>query len=335
MSDQNIPALAILIFEKEDILYETYLGQSQIEQNRSLASNHVFLLASVSKVITATALLQLHEDGLFELDDPINDYLPFQVRHPRHATAITFRMLLTHTASIADGDALDDQYFYGRDSPVALSDFLHDYLVEGREYYDANGNYHSFEPGSDVEYSNVGNALIGVLVEEIAQMDFNAYCKQHIFAPLGMNHTFWRLDEVTQPIVQPYNYTDGQYDAIEHYTFTDYPNGGLRSTSRDLFLFLQAFVAGGTVDSFQLLQPQTIAQMITPQIPTLDRTAGLHLFHLDTSNNLWGHDGGEQGVATIMGFNPDTGIGAILLTNQGEANLDGMLTQAYAFGVKQ
>lgn len=334
MIAQNIPALSVLLFKEDNILYEKYLGRPQLEQDTTLDQNHLFLLASVSKVVTATALLQLLDQGLFSLDDKINDYLSFKVQVPNYTTDISFRMLLTHTSGIADGSALDDQYYYGEDSPVALGNFLENYLVPSGTLYKATENFHDFEPGSVHEYSNVGNALIGLLVEQISGMSFNGYCKQNIFAPLGMTQTFWRLDEINQTIAQPYNYTNGQYEAIQHYTFTDYPNGGLRSTGRDLFKFLHAFVQQGTANNYDLLKPETIQAMTTLQIPSIDNKMGLHLFLLNAENSLWGHDGGEQGVATIMAFNPTTKIGAIILTNQGEVDLDEILVESYQFGLK-
>ena len=333
MEDQDIPALSVLIFNENNIVYEDYQGSSQIQQNVALKNDHLFLLASVSKVVTATALLQLNEDGLFALDDKINDYLSFNVAIPNQNADITFRMLLTHTSGIADGSALDGQYYYGEDSPVALGDFLENYLTPSGNLYNAGENFYDFEPGSKHEYSNTGNALIGLLVQQISGIDFNEYCKQNIFTPLGMTNTAWRLDEISQTIVQPYNYTNGQFEAIDHYTFTDYPNGGLRSTGRDLFKFISAFVQGGNSNNHQLLDSETIDEMITPQIPSIDNEVGLHLFLMNAENNLWGHDGGEQGAATIMAFNPTTKIGAIILANQGDAELDEILAEAYKFGL--
>ncbi|MCR9286334.1 MAG: beta-lactamase family protein [Bacteroidetes bacterium] len=333
MDSQKIPALSLLVFEKDNILYENYLGKTNIEQDISLENNHLFMLASVSKMVTGTALMQLQEGGLFALDDKINDYLSFNVQIPNYTTDVTFRMLLTHTSGIADGSALDDQYYYGEDSPVALGNFLENYLVPAGSFYNVNENFHDFEPGTQHEYSNIGTALIGLLVEQISGIDFDDYCKQNIFNPLGMSNTSWRLDEISQPIVQPYDYVNGQNESIDHYTFTDYPNGGLRSTARDMFLFLSAFVREGNVNNHQLLNPTTVNNMITPQIPSLANDMGLHLFLMNSANNLWGHDGGEQGVATIMAFNPTTGIGAIILTNQGEADLEEMLIEAYKFGL--
>lgn len=334
MNYQKIPAMSILVFKGNDILYEKYLGKSNLQQNLSLENGHLFLMASISKVVTATALLQLYEDGQFSLNDKINDFLPFNVNIPNQTTDITFKMLLTHTSGIADGSALDNQYYYGEDSPVALNFFLENYLVSGGNFYNASENFHNFEPGTMYEYSNVGNALIGLLVQEISGINFNTYCKQNIFIPLGMSNTYWKLDEISQTIVTPYNYDNNQYEAIQHYTFTDYPNGGLRSTGIDMLKFLSAFTQNGQSNNYELLTQNTINLMITPQIPSIDNEVGLHLFLMNTENNLWGHDGGEQGVATIMAFNPNTKIGAIILTNQGDVELDEILLEAYELGLE-
>jgi CubicO group peptidase (beta-lactamase class C family) len=334
MNQQKIPGLSILIFEGDNIKYNKNFGKSNVEEDLDLEGNHLFLLASISKAITATALLQLYDKDLFSLEDAINDYLPFEVKVPHYDKEITFRMLLTHTSGIADGDALDDQYYYGEDSPVELDYFLENYLVEGGQFYNANQNFHDFEPGTEHEYSNEGAALIAVLVEAIAEQEFNAYCKEHIFQPLKMNHTFWRLDEINQIIAQPYNYVDGKYEAIPHYTFTDYPNGGLRSTTTDLYQFAKTLANKGKSGSFQLLKASTVEEMMQPQIPNLEKSMGLHLFLMNESLNLWGHDGGEEGTSTMMAFNPNNKIGTIIFANKTDANLDDLLVKAYQFGQK-
>lgn len=336
MSFQKIPTASILIFKGDNIVHESYIGKADIESDIDLAANHLFLLASISKTITATALLQLYDQDLFTLDSKINDYLPFNVVVPGQQVDITFRMLLTHTSGIADGDALDDQYYYGEDSPISLRSFLENYLTPNGSFYNANQNFHSFSPGSQQEYSNIGNALIGLLVEEISNQDFNSYCKQNIFSPLGMDNTYWRLDEITvanKTIVRPYNYQNGTFQPIQHYTFTDYPNGGLRSTALDLFNFLRVFGNEGLSAGHRLLKSETISEMLTLQIPNLSNDTGLHMFQMNKANNLWGHDGGEEGVGTIMAINPQTRIGVIILTNQGDAELEEVLVEAYKLGL--
>jgi len=335
MDFQDIPAMAVMVFDNTTVKYERYLGQSDRDKGIALADNHLFLLASISKTITATALLHLYDQGLFDLDDPINDHLPFTVNVPGKSTPITFRMLLTHTSGIADGPALDGQYFYGQDPPMALADFMESYLVPGGSNYSAGENFHNFEPGTQHEYSNEGSALIGVLVESISGVGFNAYCKQHIFTPLGMTNTFWRLDEINQPIAIPYDNVGGNWVAYDHYTFTDYPNGGLRSTVRDMHRLIQTLIAGGNYNGHQLLKTSTVTAMLTPQIPSIDGEVGLHLFQMNSTLGLWGHDGGEQGTATIMAWNKGSGIGALIFSNQGEADLDGILQRAYLYGTSQ
>jgi CubicO group peptidase (beta-lactamase class C family) len=97
-------------------------------------------------------------------------------------------------------------------------------------------------------------------------MDFVEYCKKNIFEPLGMHNTYWRLEAIgNNTIAQLYE----NYSVIEHYTFTDYPNGGLRSTAEDMSYFLQAFANSGVSRKYQLLQPQTVKEMLTLQIPKL------------------------------------------------------------------
>ena len=93
-------------------------------------------------------------------------------------------------------------------------------------------------------------------------------------------------------------------------------------------------IQNGSYNGHELITPAAAETMTTPQIPDLDDETGLHLFIMNKEHNLWGHDGGEQGVATIMGFNLSTNVGALIFTNQGNANLDGILEEAYVLGLE-
>jgi CubicO group peptidase (beta-lactamase class C family) len=335
MDRQHVPAASVLLFRDRTVLYERYFGQADLENDVNLNANHIFLLASVSKTVTATALMQLFEAGEFELDDPINAHLPFAVENPNGGSAITFRHLLTHTSGILDAESLDDQYFYGTDSPVNLTDFMRDYLVASGPLYDERENFADFKAGDGYEYSNTGAALMAVLVEEISGLDFNSYCKQNIFQPLGMTRTFWKLSETdTTTIVRPYEFNRGDYQPLQHYTFTDYPNGGLRSNAMDLFQFCQAFANQGSFGGGQLLQPATVDEMLRLQISDLDETQGLSFYYLNVSEGLWGHEGAEMGVSTAIALNPDNRTGVIVLTNGDDADLTDIVVSAYRLAQK-
>jgi CubicO group peptidase (beta-lactamase class C family) len=330
MDAQHISAAAVLCWRGDALLYETYQGLADRENGTALRADHMFLLASVSKTITATAIMQLHEAGHFQLDDPINDHLAFPFSHPELSPSITFRHLLTHTAGIADGPSLDDQYYYGTDSPVDLGEFLRSYFTPGGSNYDEKENFTSWGPGDGFEYSNVATALMGHLVTEISGMDFNAYCRQHIFDRLGMANTFWHLSETdTSKIVRPYKYRRGEYEPLQHYTFTDYPNGGLRSTATDLLKFFAAMANGGSYNGGQLLSAANVQSMLTLQVPDLDETIGLSFYIVHAGEELWGHEGAEEGVSTVVAFDPIQHQGAIVLTNGHDCDLTDLVVSAY------
>jgi CubicO group peptidase (beta-lactamase class C family) len=266
------------------------------------------------KRLTGTAVLHLHEQGYFELDDDINDYISFDVHVPQHPqTPITFRQLLTHRAAIRDNWDLMP-YFPG-DSPISLHSFLYNYLDPSGADYDPNQNFYNQAPGTAEDYSNVGYALLGYLVEKIADQDFNEYCNTQLFDPLEMNDTRWFLSETDQSrLAMPYYFSNNDYVSIGHYGYTDYPDGQLRSTARDLANYLLMYIQGGQSTLF----PATI-QLLTPT----DFSDGLTWWNNDYNlpgYQIWGHDGGDQGVTTVIGFNPVDSIGVIILTN-GEGDL--------------
>ncbi len=335
MEDQHISALSVTLFRGNTLLYEKYMGIADRENSTPLNSNHIFLLASVSKTITATALMQLFDQGEFGLDDAINDKLSFDVKHPDSNTPITFRHLLTHTAGISDASSLDDQYYYGEDSPVDLKQYMQDYLSVGGQYYDEKDNFEKFTPGDGYSYSNIGAALMGVLVEEISGMGFNDYCIQHIFQPLGMTNTYWRLDETdTTTIVRPYEYVRRAYEPLQHYTFTDYPNGGLRSNGLDLMKFCGAFVNGGDFNGTRILEATTVAEMLKAQVSDFDEGQGLSFYITGKAEGLWGHEGGEKGTTTVIAFHPSTQNGVIILTNASDVEIEAMAVSGYRLAEK-
>ncbi len=328
MQIQEIPAYAVLVFKGEKVLFERYFGLANIANKQRLNKKDVFLMASVSKMVTGAALLKLYDEGLFKLDDPINDYLPFEVNIPRHNTKVTFRMLLTHTSSIADGPAMDGQYYSGEDSPVKLKYFMSNYFSTDGEFYDMKHNFHEFNPGKVYNYSNIGSALIGVLVENIAKMSFTEYTRKNIFKPLGMDDSHWHLANIKTRIVTPYE--DGK--AVEHYTFTDYPNGGLRSHAQDMHKFLAMLGNGGNYKGAQILKPETTAEMFSQQIKKIDNSVGLHSFLIGYEDKIWGHEGGETGTSTIIGINPNNRVGVIILTNISDADLEDTFMYGFKLG---
>jgi CubicO group peptidase (beta-lactamase class C family) len=295
------------------------------------------MLASISKTITATALMQLYEQGYFDLDDPINDYLPFQVSIPRFPKInITFRMLLTHTSSIRDN-------WYAMisnvgDSDIPLGEYLEDYLTPGGELYFRYWNFYHQKPGTDWHYSNMAATLAGYLVEVISGMPFDEYCEINIFEPLDMDETAWFLADLNSShIAVPYHWNGRNFIPYPHYGYAHYPCGQLRTSVIQLSHFLLMMMNHGEYNSTRILKESTVDLMLTPQIPSYMMTfppeQGIIWYQNKaiSGRTLWGHSGGDPGVATFMFFEPETNIGVIILTNADGSDSIRILFQAIFF----
>jgi len=214
METHLIPGLSISIVKDGNIVWGKHLGHANIINNILVDENTMFILSSISKTITATALMQLFEDGLFNLNDDIDNYLPFNVNHPDYPLVpITFKMLLSHTSGIKDNWSV--MTYYNGDSQLELSYYLNQYFTVGGEFYSSNLNFTNSFPGTNYAYTNNGAALIGLLVEEISNQPFNDYCNDNIFEPLSMDNAFWFLSEIENlnQVASPYQVTGGAGDS--------------------------------------------------------------------------------------------------------------------------
>ena len=311
MNAENAPGMATLIVKDGEIVWVNAYGLADVGANVPVTDSTVFMLASISKVFTGTALMHLFENGQMDLDEDINNYLPFDIDVPGfESDSITFRQLMTHTASIADGAAMDGYYSNG-DPTITLPDVIERYFSTSGADYNANQNFSTDVPGTAYEYSNMGTALAGYMVEAVSGTDFSEYCNTHIFDKLCMNNTSWYLAQFdTNDVARPYQWIGGQYEPYAHYGFADYPDGQLRSNILDLANFLIAVMQDGSFNGQQLLSGASINEMLTAQIPSLDATQGLNWYQEEIyltgggTVQVWGHNGGESGVSTDMYFNP-------------------------------
>ena len=214
MQTHLIPGISISVVKDNNIVWEKQFGYANIENDILVDENTMFILSSISKTVTATALMQLYENGLFDLDDNINDYLNFDIIHPDFPLAtITFKMLLNHVSGIRDNWSV--MPYYDGDSQIELDYYLNQYFSLEGDFYDNNLNFTNTMPGTSYTYSNIGAALIGLLVEKISNQSFNDYCNENIFEPLSMNNAFWFLSEINNinQVASPYQLAAGSGDS--------------------------------------------------------------------------------------------------------------------------
>lgn len=310
----DIPGMAVAIVGPQGVIWSGGYGFADVEKGLPVTPDTPFMLASVTKVFTGTALMQAWEEEGFDLDTPVNDWLPFQVDNPHtEGEVITLRHLATHTSGLLDNWEYYDGVYSIGDSPIALGDFLQGYLVAGGQWYDADGNFADWMPGTTPEYSNVGAALAGYMMEMLTGTPLDDYADAHLFGPLGMTNTHWHLADFEDPsiIAVPYE-ADGT--PLKHYGYPTWPDGQIRSSANDLGRFLAAILNGGELDGVRILQPETIDAMLQPQIPTADPNQGW-FWALANEPGVAGHSGGDDGVATNITIDRNLGLGLIILTN--------------------
>src|SRR5262249_38204564 len=136
----------------------------------------------------------------------------------------------------------------GKDSPLALLDFVQGYLTPGGANYHATANFHQGCPGTFNSYSNMGVTLLGALVQVISGEAFDAYTKAHVFAPLGMTETAWRLADLDpEHIAMPYDGSGTTFTPFGQYGEPDVPDGMMRTSVTQLAAFLRMFIARGEI----------------------------------------------------------------------------------------
>ena len=163
----QMPGLACVAVKGDSLVFSGARGYANLHKEKPFTVQTRMLIASVSKTMAVTAIMQLYEKGLLWLDDDINNYLPFKVKNPNYPQdTITVKMLLTHTSSISDDGYLSSLfYLFGYvDYPESLMSFEKNYLTSEGKYY-TKESFSQKRPGTQYSYSNVGAALLACLVE--------------------------------------------------------------------------------------------------------------------------------------------------------------------------
>jgi CubicO group peptidase (beta-lactamase class C family) len=326
----HFQGLEAVIVKHGRVVFQKGYGWA-VEGTAPVTNDTVFRLASISKTFTAVLLMKLLEEHRIGLDDDVNGALGFAVRHPRYPDSpITYRMLLSHHAAIADNyDYEHAELLFppDGDAPVALAEFVAGYFRPGGAYYDAARNFTAAAPGTAFQYSNLGYTLAGLLVEKLAGTSLEAYAEAALFRPLGMTDVSWRTRGFAPKggMATPYKWEEGTgFVAYGQFGYPDWPAGSLRVSGTALAKFMRLFLGRGKVDGVTIVSEAVIGEMTQVQFPATESQYGLGVYYVDdprlVGNARLGHNGGEGGVRTEMYWRsggPD-GVGVILLGNSGQ-----------------
>ena len=341
LAEADMAGLQAAIISKGELKWIGSYGKSDYLKNTSVNDSTLFMIASCSKPVTALGLMKLYDDGLIDLNDDINNYLPFKIVNPNYPSeAITFRMLLAHTSTFRDDTPLLVSLYTfedGGDSPILLEDFIKDYFLPKGKYYSTEKNFHKARPGSARDYSNAGYALIGYLIQRISGKDFSTFMQEEIFHPLGMRSSYWFLNDISHNnISMPHEFVenkskDSEFKVLKHYGFPDYPDGQLRTNVSDYAKIIELMLNKGEVDDNAFLSEKTVDEFLRIQFPEVNKWQAIAWNYNEFNNWLYyvlmprlpSHTGVDFGVATVTSFDPETGDGAIIFTNTLTHNFKG------------
>lgn len=293
-------------------------------------ANTVYQWGSSTKMVTATALMQVVEQGLVDLDAPISDYLDY---FPADY-GITARHLLTHTGGLPE--IWDVTHFISANNGDQL-----DPATVARDYA-ASFTALDFEPGSANRYSNFGFLLLGEIVHEVTGVPYVDYVRQNILQPLGMTNTDFVYSEAMLANVAGASdhrtnedylrsemelVTPGFADVIiervdDEYVWIHPFNvlpawGGLHGSPIEQLNFLNMHLNGGEFNGVRLLQPETVAMMREVLVGTPESGFGLGWMQGELLDQHYlGHAGGGPGIAMDMLFFPEHGIAISVMTNR-------------------
>ena len=316
--NHDLPSLSVGIYTRDGMVYSKFMGHANNEDEIEASHETIYHIGSISKLFIVTAVMQLEEEGLLELDEDISTYLPFDLRHPDFPDIpITTRMLLTHTTGLSWPGSFNSQQGMWNNFPAdegpAPSEWIPQYLIPSGSQFDAH-LWKPLEPGKHERYSNIGTCVAAYIVEQISGKNFRDYCKEHIFEPLDMHNTSYNYADLDlEKIALLY---DKNGNPSTYYDNRTYAAGGVKSTLHDLSNFASCYLNNGLYEGTQILSKASINNILEVQNPA----SGKCLMWNKYLGGWYGHEGGlDIGTATTFAIHIESKIAMIIFTNTSNA----------------
>ncbi len=311
----HMPSLSACIIKNNIIKWSKGYLYANREHQICATNKTIYMIASISKTFAATAILQLNETGLLDIDEDVNNYLDFELRNPRYTKKnITCRMLLAHRSSLADFTPILAIYFTFLGYP---NEMLKEFLVPSGYFY-KSCIWNDYPPGEGFTYSNIGLEIIEYIVERVTEQSYDEYCTENILQRLNMSNTSYQLKDLNlKRIARPYIWLAGIYFPLPQVQMKNYAAGGLRTTVLDLSQFLLAHMNNGTYSGITILNKTSTETMHTPQLGNNNYGLGW-IIRNENGNIIEGHSGGIFGGRAGMWYRRSDKTGIIYFWNQYE-----------------
>lgn len=344
---------SLVVFCENGVIENLSIGKSDFSRNINTTIDTKYRIASISKTITAIAIMQLVEQNLLDLDADISSVLGYSIQNPNNPSVpITSRMLLSHTSTIIDGSTYSS--FIGatvNNNPIPD---LSEILTTGGAYY-TTGQFNNTVPGTYFNYSNINYVILGTIVEKISNLRFDVFCKQNICIPLGIDASFnvndltdidqlavlyRKTSDVWTPQADDYQGSQPVFNNLSGYIPGTNggrfgPQGGFRCSGQDLAKIFLVLMNNGSFDGVTLLSETSCNAMFANEWTYngtngnnyygLFRSWGLGIHRITStpgndialpgSNSMLGHTGEAYGLVSDAYFDTIRKVGFVFINN--------------------
>jgi D-alanyl-D-alanine carboxypeptidase len=318
----GVPGITMSIHNPEKGMWLGAAGKADLSNNVNMQPCNISRVGSTVKTFTAAAILKLQEEGKLQLDDIAANYLPQSaINNLANADKATIRQLLNHSSGI---------FNYIRSAQfqtASLNDLIKEWQPEELLAY-ARGQKAYFKPGEDVQYSNTGYILLGMIIEKVTGKPFWEVFQQKIFTPLGLTATsFAATNTVPSNIVRGYVdiYSNLQVVDATYFSGWDYytADGGLISNVYDMNVFMQHLFNGNIINSTSLNEMRVTLKPKTVEGDFFPIETGLGIFKINTR---WGeayqHSGDAIGYYASIVYFPATKTTIVWAVNGNYGKID-------------
>ena len=316
MHDLNAVGIYAVCVKDNKIIYSKGFGVKNLVTNEKLDENSLFRIASISKSFTATAIMQLVEQGKLTLETDASDIVGFPIRNPKFPDIpITINMLLSHTSSL-------------NDSQQDIDDFD---AINPAKNPDWAKNYQDYKPGKGgYTYCGMNYSILGMCIEKLTGERFDNYIKHHILEPLKLYGSYCCDSLDRSKFVSLYSYMDGHYverqEAYTHISVLDEyqigvhtrrfsPGAGMKISIPDLARYMMMHMNYGQspITGARIISEESSKNMQSDHSYGRKVGYGLQASSFYTPG-VWleGHTGGAYGLSSAMFFDPQRKFGFTL-----------------------
>ena len=349
--EYHTPGIVVNLISKGDIVYTKSLGVSQIGvTDKPITPETIFVIMSIAKSFTSTAVMQLVQQGNLKLDDPISRYLPyFQVRDSAFSHQITIKQLLSHTAGFPDDfwiASLQDHNLFSLiqgvpDYQGILKQFPKEVLetINNREdvtRYFSNSEL-IYEPGQGWKYCTDAYVIVGDILEKVTGLSWEEYIQVNIINRLELNRTFTDPSRLNKENDITNYYTTSNSNIVKLPTPINQicaPAGFIYSTVNDLSLYIKShmdLVENPLLDTSSL---NSMQDMIAKRQTNLSYGLGWKV-RITHGHKIVEHAGGYPGVATYVVMIPSEGFGIVLFSNCDKVPVQDLSEKAIEYYIKE